>query len=243
MTHITTGPDGLSGATVLVTGGSRGLGLALAGEAVARGAARVAVASRTAPADARFDWVELDLDDDASIDRAAEQAGPVAVLVNNAGLCLPDRLEGGALLARHLRTNVEGPRRLTELLLPGLRRDGGVVVNVLSLASLSPIPGLASYSTSKAAGMSWTQTLRARESGRVAVHAVYAGPVDTDMVRDLPIPKTPPADVARETLAAVAAGVLDVFPDPMAASFADAWAAGAAVALERANAAMAASLG
>ncbi|TIC87328.1 SDR family NAD(P)-dependent oxidoreductase [Nocardioides sp. GY 10113] len=229
----------LDGATVLITGANRGLGAELARAARQRGADLVIGASRKAPADSGTEWVELNLDDDASIDHAARQAGAVDLLVNNAGLCVADWLTDGTLLHRHLRTNVEGPRRLTDLMLPGLRARGGAVVNVLSLASIYPIPGMASYSASKSAAMSWTQTLAIRERARVAVHAVYAGPMDTDMVRDLAIPKSPPGDVAAAVLDAVDDGVLDIFPDAMSASFADAWLQGPAVGLQRANAAMA----
>jgi short-subunit dehydrogenase len=72
----------------------------------------------------------------------------------------------------------------------------------------------------------------------VSVHAVLAGPVDTDMSRDLDIPKASPESVARAILDGVQNGEEDIFPDPMAQSMAEAWRSGATKALERQFAAL-----
>ena len=75
---------------------------------------------------------------------------------------------------------------------------------------------LPAYSVSKAASLSLTQSLRALLAGRaVSVYAVLPGPIDTDMVRDLDIPKTPAEDVARATLDGIERGEEEIFPDPM----------------------------
>lgn len=72
------------------------------------------------------------------------------------------------------------------------------MVNVLSLAALASLPIMPAYSISKAAALSLTQTLCALHAGRgVSVHAVLAGPVDTDMTRDLALPKSSPEAVAQ----------------------------------------------
>jgi short-subunit dehydrogenase len=98
---------------------------------------------------------------------------------------------------------------------------------------------LPAYSVSKAAALSVTQSLRALLAGQgVSVHAVLPGPIDTDMVRSLDIPKTPPEDVALATLDGLERGEAEIFPDPMSALVADGWRAGVAKALERQNAAM-----
>jgi NAD(P)-dependent dehydrogenase (short-subunit alcohol dehydrogenase family) len=95
------------------------------------------------------------------------------------------------------------------------------------------------YSLSKAAAFSLTQSLRILLAGHgVRVHAVLTGPVDTDMVRDLDIPKAPPQSVAQRIFDGVSKGEEDIFPDPQSAAFADGWHAGPAKALERQNAAL-----
>jgi len=72
----------------------------------------------------------------------------------------------------------------------------------------------------------------------VRVHAVLTGPVDTDMVRDLDIPKASPQSVAQGIFDGVGKGEEDIFPDPQSATLADGWHAGPAKALERQNAAL-----
>jgi NAD(P)-dependent dehydrogenase (short-subunit alcohol dehydrogenase family) len=121
-----------------------------------------------------------------------------------------------------------------EAFLPALTRSGGAIVNNLSLNSLAPLPALAAYSVSKAAAFSLTQSLRTSLAGRgVRVHAVLTGPTDTDMVRDLDIPKASAESVARAIFDAVDRGEEDIFPDPLAQSLADGWRNGAVKAFER----------
>jgi short-subunit dehydrogenase len=104
---------------------------------------------------------------------------------------------------------------------------------------VAAVPVLPAYSASKAASLSVTQSLRALLAGRdVRVHAVMPGPIDTDMIRALDIPKTPATDVARATLDGVERGEEEIFPDAMSQLLAEGWRAGVAKELERQNAAM-----
>jgi short-subunit dehydrogenase len=92
------------------------------------------------------------------------------------------------------------------------------------------------YSISKAAALSLTQAQRALFAQHgVRVHAVLSGPVDTDMTRDLEIPKTSPDAVADAIYAGLEAGKEDIFPDVMSASLEPAWDTGVTKILERAN--------
>jgi NAD(P)-dependent dehydrogenase (short-subunit alcohol dehydrogenase family) len=93
--------------------------------------------------------------------------------------------------------------------------------------------------SSKAAAFSLTQSLRMLLASQgVRVHAVLTGPVDTDMARDLDIPKASPQSVAQGIFDAVEIGEEDIFPDPLSEALADGWRAGPAKALERQNAAL-----
>jgi short-subunit dehydrogenase len=79
-----------------------------------------------------------------------------------------------------------------------------------------------------------TQSLRALWAGRgVKVHAVFAGPVDTEMTRSLNIPKASPEAVARVIFDGVEKGEEDIFPDPMSEGIAEGWRSGVAKTLER----------
>ncbi len=66
----------------------------------------------------------------------------------------------------------------------------------------------------------------------MSVHAVLAGPVDTEMSRDLEVAKASPASVAQGIFDGVAKGEQDIFPDPMSASMAESWRGGAVKAVE-----------
>ena len=230
--------------SVLVTGANRGLGRALVDEALRRGAKRVYAASRQPMVvrDQRVTPLILDVTDPAQIQDAVERVESLDILINNAGVSVPDDLSDRSAFERHLAVNLYGTLDVTQAFLPSLTRSHGAVVNIVSLGAVAAVPVLPAYSVSKAAALSLTQSLRALLAGRgVSVYAVMPGPIDTDMVRDLDIPKTPPEDVARATLDGMERGEEEIFPDPMSQSLADGWRAGVAKELERQNAALVAA--
>ena len=227
--------------TVLVTGANRGIGQALVEEALSRGAARVYAGTRQpyAHPDPRVTSLPLDITDEGQVRAAAARVESLDILVNNAGVFLFDDLSDREALERHLSVNLFGTYVVIQAFLPSLIASGGAIVNNVSIGALAPVPVAPAYSLSKAAAFSLTQSLRMLLAGQgVRVHAVLAGPVDTDMVRDLDIPKASPQSVARSIFNAVGEGEEDIFPDPLSATLADGWHAGPAKALERQNAAL-----
>ena len=234
----------IAGKTVLVTGANRGLGRALVDEALRRGAERVYAASRQPMVvpDAQVTPLMLDVTDPGKIRQAVESVEYLDILINNAGVSVPDDLSDRSAFERHLAVNLYGTLDATRAFLPSLTRSRGAVVNIVSLGAVAAVSVLPAYSVSKAASLSLTQSLSALLAGRgVSVYAVMPGPIDTDMVRDLDIPKTPPEDVARATLDGVERGEEEIFPDSMSALLADGWRAGVAKELERQNAALVAA--
>src|SRR6266508_3448693 len=238
---MSTPKDPIANRTVLVTGANRGIGRALVEEALRRGAKRVYAGTRQplAHPDGRVTTLSLDVTDGAQIQAAAESVDALDVLVNNAGLSVYDDLGDRTVLEQHLAVNLFGTHAITQAFLPQLTRSRGAVVNVLSVAALASLPMIPAYSISKAAAFSLTQALRALLAPRgVRVHAVLAGPVDTEMSRDLDVPKAAPASVAQAIFDGVACGEEEIFPAPMSASLAPSWPAGPVKALERENAAL-----
>ncbi len=230
--------------TILVTGANRGIGQALVDEALRRGAKRVYAGTRQGlvHSDSRVTPLCLDVTNEAQVLRAADQIGHLDILINNAGFGVYDDLTDRAALEQHLAVNLFGTNAVTQAFLPLLVRSQGAVVNILSLASVAAVPLLPAYSISKAAEFSLSQSLRALLAGRgVTVYAVMAGPVDTDMSRDLAIPKSSPESVARAILDGVVRGDEDIFPDPMSEPMAESWRTSAAKGLERQNAALVAA--
>jgi NAD(P)-dependent dehydrogenase (short-subunit alcohol dehydrogenase family) len=227
----------MTGKTILVTGANRGIGRALAAEALARGAARVYAGTRQPlpHPDDRVTPLRLDVTSTAQIQAAARQVGSLDMLINNAGIALPDDLSDPALLERHLAVNLFGTYAVTRAFLPAVTRARGAIVNILSVNALAPLPFIIpAYSVSKAAAFSLTQSLRARVAGQgVSVHAVLPGPVDTDMLRGSGIPKASPESVAQAIFDGVDEGDEEIFPDPASAPLAAGWRDGAAKLLER----------
>ena len=229
----------LKNKVVLVTGANRGIGRALVEEALRRGAKRVFAGTRVplSHPDSRVTPIVLDVTNAAQIARAVTEIGVLDVLVNNAGVAIYDDLTDGKVLERHLAVNLFGPYHLTQAFLPALSESQGAIVNILSIVAFAPLPLIASYSVSKAAAFSMTQSLRAFLVGRgVRVHAVMTGPVDTDMNRGFDIPKATPEWVAQAIFDGVANEDEEIFPDPLSATMAESWRGGAAKAMEHQNA-------
>ncbi|HEX2910048.1 MAG TPA: SDR family NAD(P)-dependent oxidoreductase [Chloroflexia bacterium] len=222
-----------------MTGANRGLGQALVEEALRRGAKRVYAATRQplTSLDERVTPVTMDVTNRAQIDRAVERIESLDILINNAGLGLYDDLSEQDVLERHLAVNLFGTYSVTRACLPLLAGSRGALVNISSVTALAALPLMPAYSISKAAMFSLTQSLRALLAGRhVSVHAVLVGPMDTDMVRDLKIPKASPASVAQATFDGLEQGEEEIFPDPLAELLKESWLGGAAKAFERQNA-------
>jgi NAD(P)-dependent dehydrogenase (short-subunit alcohol dehydrogenase family) len=188
--------------------------------------------------DRRVTPLTLDVTSVAEIRRAATAVGALDILVNHAGVAMYDDLSDTDAIERHLRVNVIGALNMTNAFLPLLSRSRGALVNILSIAAVAPLPIIPSYSISKAAALSMTQSLRVYLERRgVTVHGVFVGPTDTDMNRGFDIPKASTESVARGIFDGVERGEEDVFPDVVSQSIADGWRGGVAKSLERQNAA------
>src|SRR6266481_4274868 len=222
--------------TVLITGANRGIGRALVDEALRRGAKRVYAGTRSGlqNSDKRVTPLTLDVTSISQIQRAASEVGSLDVLINNAGVAIYDDLSKSDVIEQHLANTSLGWFRVTRAFPPLLRRSKGAIVNNLSLAALAPLPVIPAYSISKAAAFSMTQSLRALLTGQgVTVHAVFLGPIDTDMTRGFEIPKASPETAALGIFDGLEKGEEDIFPDPGSQPMADGWRNGVTKGLER----------
>jgi NAD(P)-dependent dehydrogenase (short-subunit alcohol dehydrogenase family) len=225
----------IAGKTVLVTGANRGIGQALAEEALRRGAKRVYAGTRQpfSHPDERITPLTLDVTSPAQIQAAASQVESLDILINNAGIALYDDLSDRSVLQQHLDVNLFGTYGVTQAFLPLLARSQGAIVNNVSMMAHAPFPVTPAYAISKAAAFNMTQSLRALLAGRgVRVHAVLTGPTDTDMTRGFDIPKASPQAVAQAIFDGVDNGEEDIFPDPMSQTMADSWRGSVAKAFE-----------
>jgi 3-oxoacyl-[acyl-carrier protein] reductase len=182
---------GTAGRVVLVTGGNRGIGRAVAMKFAASGD-RVAVTTRSGPVEGLFS-VPCDITDGESVDKAVgaveSELGPVEVLVANAGVNddkLLLQMDEQSFL-HVVDTNLVGTFRVVRRALPKmLRARKGRVVLLSSVVALSGSPGQANYAASKAGLIGFARSLAREVGGRnITVNVVAPGFIETDMTTGL----------------------------------------------------------
>ena len=200
----------LSGASVAITGGARGIGYATAKAFVAKGA-RVVIGdldadlAKTSAAELGCTATGLDVRSRKSFTEFLEMCDPpVQVLVNNAGIMPAGRFvdESDAVTDAIIDINLNGVLRGTKLALPGmLARGSGHIVNVASYLGKAPAAGLATYCASKHAVVGFSEALRDELAGTgVTVTALLPSAVRTDLVSGVKLdgllPTVDPEDIA-----------------------------------------------
>jgi NAD(P)-dependent dehydrogenase (short-subunit alcohol dehydrogenase family) len=167
---------------VLVTGANRGLGFALVEAALAAKAKKVYAAARNpraldalvARAAGRVVPLQLDVTSAREIEAAAQIAGDVSLLLNNAGVLASYNLldSSRAQIEQDMAVNFYGTLAVTKAFVPALERAKGAVVNVLTVVSLASRPMIGGYAAAKAAAFSATQALRPELKAKgIDVHA------------------------------------------------------------------------
>jgi NAD(P)-dependent dehydrogenase (short-subunit alcohol dehydrogenase family) len=215
----------LENTVALVTGANRGIGRALVNALVERGTKKVYAAARDVKsldpmlrAHPSVVPLRLDTTDAAQLAALVEQTRDVNLLINNAGVLASGSLLDTPMTAieKDLGTNYLGTLNVIRALAPTLVTNKGALANLLTVVSLASMPALGGYSASKAAAWSMTQGLRG-ELGKkgVKVFGVFPGPIDTQMSKDITLPKTSAAETAKAIVDGVIAGTLDIYPDPM----------------------------
>nr|WP_314436767.1 SDR family NAD(P)-dependent oxidoreductase [uncultured Brevundimonas sp.] len=214
----------ITGNTILITGGGTGIGRALAEALHARGnqiiitGRREAPLAETAAANPGMAWATLDIADPAAICAFAAQVvrdhPALNVVVNNAGVMLVEDLKAEPFdldtVETTITTNLLGPIRLTAALLPHLRaQSAATVMTVSSGLAFIPLTATPTYSATKAAIHSWSQSLR-HQLADTSVEVLELAPpgVATDLMpghADNPA-CMPLADYTREVIGLIERG-------------------------------------
>jgi NAD(P)-dependent dehydrogenase (short-subunit alcohol dehydrogenase family) len=219
----------IKNSVALVTGANGGIGAHFVDRLLHLGSAKIYVCARSiaklndlvALAPQRIVPIELDVTNPQSVTAAAAQCTDVTLLINNAGISLNQ----GTISAPDLDTakaemdvNYFGMAAMCRAFAPILKHQGGgTIVNMLSLLGKVNLPFSGSYSASKAAAISMTQSVRAELTAQnTLVVGVMPGTVDTELAKDWPNPKVSPVEVVKAALQAVIDSQEDVYPGEQA---------------------------
>ncbi len=221
-------------AVIFITGASRkrGIGRALVEESVKRGAKKVyATARNISQLDSLASQYQgivvplsLDVTNSGETDRVAQEASDTQILINNAGFagysgfCFNYSEE---IARQELEVNYFGSINLIRSFCKTLiKNQNGAIANIISIGGLSSFPLAATYSASKAAAHSLTQSVRAELTRHgVSVFGIYPGPIDTDMADGLDLEKESPANAAVRIFDGIEQGIEDITTDDFADNF------------------------
>jgi meso-butanediol dehydrogenase/(S,S)-butanediol dehydrogenase/diacetyl reductase len=205
----------------LVTGGSRGIGRAVVERLRADGAVVVTCGRGERPADLPPDvhWVTADVsdpDDAARLVATAERlAGPVSLLVNNAGVqvvaTVADSTDDDWDLV--VGTNCRGVFQVCRAVLPGMAERGGVIVSIGSISGSVADPSMALYNASKAFVHALTRSIAVDHGPQVRCNAVLPGWIATEMADDAFAQAGDPAAAREDALVRHPAGRLGTADD------------------------------
>ncbi len=219
--------------TAVVTGANRGIGLAITETFLKAGAKKVYLAVRnpdtiknlaTTYGD-RVEAIQVDVADKKSIQNLAQQTPDAEVVVNNAGvLKQADAYHPQAeeALQYEFNINTVGLLRMAQAYQPILKdKPEAAFVQLNSVASIKSFTPFCTYSASKAAAYSLTQSLRQSwvDDG-IQVLSVHPGPIATDMAKQAGLEEADSADVVAEGIVqSLASGQFHLFPDTLAKQF------------------------
>ncbi|SDZ33690.1 NADP-dependent 3-hydroxy acid dehydrogenase YdfG [Micromonospora pattaloongensis] len=206
------------GPSVLVTGGSSGLGAAVVA-AVGKAGGRPYVLDRRAPADG-VPWQECDLADtraaEAATRRLAESAGGLDGVVTAAGVDVPGRLADvpAEVWERTVAIDLLATAAVIRAALPYLERAGGSVVTVASTLGVKAVSDATAYCAAKFGVVGFTRALAAELAGTVGVTLLIPGGMRTAFFDDRDEQYKPGADAVLNDPAHVAAAVLFALQQP-----------------------------
>lgn len=224
----------IKNAIIFITGANRerGIGRALVEEAIKRGAKKVyATARNISQLDSLSSQhpgivvpLKLDVTNKDEIYKAEQAASDTQILINNAGFAGNSGFcfnYDEQTARKELEVNYFGPLNLIRAFCKTLiKNQNAAIANIVSIGGLAAFPLYATYSASKAAAHSLTQSVRAELTHHdVSVFGIYPGPIDTDMADDVNFMKETPANAAARIFDGIEQGIEYITTDSFSDDF------------------------
>jgi short-subunit dehydrogenase len=221
-------------AVIFITGANRkrGIGRALVEEAVKREAKKVYATARNISQlnnlSSEYPGIvvplSLDVTNRGETDNVVQVAYDTQILINNSGFAGYSGFcfnYSEQIARQELEVNYFGPLNLMRAFCKTLiKNQNAAIANIISIGGLSPFPLCATYSASKAAAHSLTQSVRAELMPHgVSVFGIYPGPIDTDMADGVDLVKETPASAAARIFDGIEQGIEDITTDDFADNF------------------------
>jgi NAD(P)-dependent dehydrogenase (short-subunit alcohol dehydrogenase family) len=208
----------ISQQTALVTGANRGFGRQLALELISRGA--IVYAGARNPDSIQLPGakpLQIDITDPNSVAAAAEVAGDVTLLINNAGVSTGASLINGRLEDIHIEfdTHFFGTLSMIRAFAPKIASNGGgTILNILSAMSWFSSANIGAYSAAKSAEWALTNAIRLELADqKILVAGLHVGYMDTDLTAGITAPKLNAADIAKIAINGIQADSYEILAD------------------------------
>lgn len=172
--------------TVLITGGSKGIGKAIAQRFLKEGA-KVIIFDIEKP-DYEANFYEVDVRKEEQIKKAFEEIKDLDIVVNNAGIYFQASVEetSNEQLDKIIDVNFKGVYLISKYALPLVRKNKGNIINIASIVGIVPEPGSAAYCSTKAAIIMLTKSMAQEYAAEgIRVNAILPGPIDTPLLKQL----------------------------------------------------------
>lgn len=219
--------------TVLLTGADGGIGKCFIDELLKNDVKKIYVSGLNIDSlialskkDKRLIPIKLDITSIEDIENISKKCSDINCLINNAGIELKTDFlskEFSQKFDKEIAVNFKGTINLTNELIDILKNnEKPLIINILSIASLTFIDTISSYCISKMALHIYCQYLRERkETNSMKIFNIYPGYVDTSLVSDVIIDKISPEELVKNICQEIKNGVFDVFPDNMSKEYRD----------------------
>lgn len=218
---------------VLLTGADGGIGKCFIDELLKNDVKKIYISglnidslTELSKKDKRLIPIKLDITSKEDIENISKKCSDVNCLINNAGIELKTDFlskEFSQKFDKEIAVNFKGTINLTNEFIDVLKNnEKPLIINILSIASLTFIDTISSYCISKMALHIYCQYLReCKETNSMKIFNIYPGYVDTSLVSDVLIDKISPEELVENICQEIKNGVFDVFPDNMSKKYRD----------------------